>query len=157
MAGLVMGAALEAAVGHGVLGQTSPWLGNVLLSLAAVVLHPCAPGSSAVGAVLIHKGLGAGATVGALTAAMGVHAVVMSSHRRPTARLALAVLVCTVIGATADHWLPSWVVPNFHAVASPTHTALEWVASVLLAIWLTAGLLWLGPRAWLSRLWQHKP
>ncbi|WP_434043103.1 MULTISPECIES: permease [Sorangium] len=161
LVGLVLAAVLEATIEPAAARAIGAPADVVVSALAAVVVHVCAQGATALAAVMIHKGLSIGAALAFLLAGPATNVAVLAVLKRSlggraTAALAIAsVALAVVIGLAANALVPGASVPELHALATHEHGAVEWVCAAALGALLLASFTRLGPRAWFGHMGGH--
>ncbi|WP_199694034.1 permease, partial [Sorangium cellulosum] len=161
LVGLVLAAVLEATIEPAAARAIGAPADVVVSALAAVVVHVCAQGATALAAVMIHKGLSIGAALAFLLAGPATNVAVLAVLKRSlggraTAVLAIAsVALAVVVGLAANALVPGASVPELHALAAHEHGAVEWVCAAALGALLLASFTRLGPRAWFGHMGGH--
>ncbi|WP_437830074.1 permease [Sorangium sp. So ce1153] len=158
LVGLVVAAVLEATLAPDAARALGAPADVVVSALVAVPLHVCAQGATAVAAVMIHKGLSAGAALAFLMAGPATNLAVLAALRRSLgARAAAAIALSSVglavaAGLAANALVPGAAVPELHALAARERAPVEWVCAAALGALLLSGFARLGPRAWLGNM-----
>jgi uncharacterized membrane protein YraQ (UPF0718 family) len=150
--GLLLSAALEAALTPELLGQLpEPW-DSVLASLVALLGRVSALGVVPVVSVLLHKGLSLGAGMTLLwLSPLAAIPLTLWVGRPPTVRAALltytaSALLCIALGEVVERLLTKHDVPELHPLVTHACSPWEYACAVLLALLLVRSLLRLGPR-----------
>ncbi|XXT17652.1 permease [Sorangium sp. So ce429] len=158
LVGLVVAAVLEATLAPAAARALGAPADVVVSALVALPLHVCAQGTTAVAAVMIHKGLSAGAALAFLMAGPATNLAVLAALRRSLgARAAAAIALSSVglavaAGLAANALVPGAAVPELHALAARERAPVEWVCAAALGALLLSGFARLGPRAWLGSM-----
>ncbi|XXY53751.1 permease [Sorangium sp. So ce269] len=158
LVGLVVAAVLEATLAPAAARALGAPVDVVVSALVALPLHVCAQGATAVAAVMIHKGLSAGAALAFLMAGPATNLAVLAALRRSLgARAAAAIALSSVglavaAGLAANALVPGAAVPELHALAARERAPIEWVCAAALGALLLSGFARLGPRAWLGNM-----
>ncbi|WP_438005517.1 permease [Sorangium sp. So ce321] len=158
LVGLVVAAVLEATLAPAAARALGAPADVVVSALVALPLHVCAQGATAVAAVMIHKGLSAGAALAFLMAGPATNLAVLAALRRSLgARVAAAIALSSVglavaAGLAANVLIPGAAVPELHALAARERAPVEWVCAAALGALLLSGFARLGPRAWLGSM-----
>lgn len=138
VAGLVIAAGLEAALGGDAIARVPSWLQlAAALALAAAPISPLT--LTLIAAVLVHKGLTPGAAIACLIASL--------APRRPRP-FALATACAAAAGLAAMRGPPA--IPDLHARLTRAPHAAEWAAAAATGGLLLLALVRQGPRAWLA-------
>ncbi|WP_437503330.1 permease [Sorangium sp. So ce1099] len=158
LVGLVVAAVLEATLAPAAARALGAPADVVVSALVALPLHVCAQGATAVAAVMIHKGLSAGAAIAFLIAGPATNLAVLAALRRSLgARAAAAIALSSVglavaAGLAANALVPGAAVPELHALAARERAPVEWVCAAALGALLLSSFARLGPRAWLGSM-----
>ncbi|WP_437658308.1 permease [Sorangium sp. So ce1182] len=158
LVGLVVAAVLEATLAPAAARALGAPADVVVSALVALPLHVCAQGATAVAAVMIHKGLSAGAALAFLMAGPATNLAVLAALRRSLGARAAAAIVLSSVGLAvasglaANALVPGAAVPELHALAARERAPVEWVCAAALGALLLSGFARLGPRAWLGSM-----
>jgi uncharacterized membrane protein YraQ (UPF0718 family) len=154
--GLLLSAALEAALTPGLLQQLpGPW-DSVLACVLALLGRVSALGVTPLVAVLLHKGLSLGAGLSLLwLSPLASIPLTQWLGRRPSrvfvlfASVALGTL-CMCFGEVAERLLTKHGVPELHPLVTHACSPWEYACAALLALLLVRSLMRLGPRGFAS-------
>lgn len=161
VAGLILACALEAFIvvmPPELAANLSGPAALALSALAGMLVFIPVYGAVPIAAVLIHKGLPAGAALAFLIAASGHgHAKAAAIRARLGSRAAGvftagAVLCAIGAGALADAVLGLRRAPDLHALLADSPGPLAWGAAALTAALIAASIVISGPREWLSTI-----
>ncbi|WP_437732219.1 permease [Sorangium sp. So ce1335] len=161
LVGLVLAAVLEATIEPAAARAIGAPADVVVSALAAVAVHVCAQGATALAAVMIHKGFSVGAALAFLLSGPATNVAVLAALKRALgARAAAAfalssVALAVVVGLAANALVPGASVPELHALAAREHGVIEWVCAAALGALLFASFTRLGPRAWFGQMAGH--
>jgi uncharacterized membrane protein YraQ (UPF0718 family) len=150
--GLLLSAALEAALAPELFARLPPSLAYVLACLLASAGRTNLFGAAPVVAVLVHKGLPLGAGLAYLWLAplTTLPLVAWLGRRALPAELArsaaAATLVSVGLGALLEQFVAPKSVPELHTLVEHDHAIWEYACAVILAASLASSLLRLGPR-----------
>ncbi|MCK6544976.1 permease [Myxococcota bacterium] len=163
--GLVTAALIEPLVHDAALTQIPPWAQVPAGALLGLPLYVCASGSTPLAAVLMHKGLSAGAALALLLTGPATNLTTFGLLRalhgpRVAVRFAISMFVLATIGGwTVDLFFSPDVVALAHPDPRTSASSVAWASLVVLGAW-TLRTLWLaGPRGFLGglRLHDHGP
>lgn len=155
--GLGVAALLEPMLDAGYLAGIDRALAVPLMALIGVPLYVCASGATPLVAILMHKGLGAGAAIAFLLTGPATNITTFGVLRRLHGRraalafgLGVAGLAC-IIGWTVDGFIELPPL-DLHDVAAEGASIIEIVALVALGLVFLASLLRQGPRGVLAQV-----
>jgi hypothetical protein len=156
--GLGVAALLEPHLDEGALASLSPALQTVALALVALPLYLCAAGATPVAAVLVHKGVAAGAALAFLlvgpATSMPTVAMLKRIHGRATSwGFAVVVVVGAVLaGLVADPIVAGRVDPALHQKALAPPSVLEMISLMVVVGLVVASLARQGVRGFLVQI-----
>lgn len=158
LVGLMLAAAIEAAIDPTLIARLGAPFDVVLGALVAVPVYVCAQGATPLAAVLVHKGASVGAALAFLWVGPSTNLPILAVLRRELgARAAFAFGLMSLAlaigsGLVANRFVRPASLPAVHPLVAHAHHPLEWAAAGLLALLLFASVLRVGPRAWLSAM-----
>ena len=155
VAGLLVAAGLEASLDPSWMMMPPALAPLLVLPLLAAMFGATPLFLVPTAAVLLHKGLGAGAVLAMLLAGpIGGRArrALVTSH--PHAFVLGASVLSAILGWTLSHWV-SIPAPPLHIWSATPPSLVELAAALLLGALLVVSLLRLGPSLWLGQLAQQ--
>ena len=154
--GLLLAAALEAALTPELLGSLPNTWHSVLAGLIALLGRASALTLVPVVAVLLHKGLslGAGLTLLWLSPLAAISLTLWLGHRPTVRATVLASLMtgvlCIGLGEVVERLLTNHHVPELHPLVMHACSPWEYACAALLALLIVRSLMRLGPRGFAS-------
>ena len=158
LVGLGMAALLEPALSAESLGALPRWIAVPVLAAAGAPLYVCASGATPLVAVLLHKGVSAGAALAFLLTGPATNATTFGVLARLHGRkVAVAFALCVTglavgLGWGVDALLPDPTVPPLSAANADDASILSWICLALLTALLGASLLRQGPRGMVRQI-----
>lgn len=161
LAGLMIASLMEPALHSDQLVAGLGGFDVPLMALAGIPAYVCASGATPFVAVLMHKGLSAGAAIAFLLTGPATNAttfgVLTRLHGR---RVAVVFGVSMFAVATALGYLTNLVLPSpseiaLHDIASDEHHVIQWASAAVLAVLLLVSWFRRGPRGWVGDLSLH--
>lgn len=157
VAGLFLASLLEPLVDTNWLAQLPATIEVPLFATLGIPLYVCASGATPLVAILMHKGLSAGAAIAFLLTGPATNLVtfrVLSALHGKRVALAFGAFVtalAVVIGYLVNLWLPAVELP-LHELAATQASPLNTVCLGLLVTMLAVSLLRQGPRGFIDQL-----
>jgi uncharacterized membrane protein YraQ (UPF0718 family) len=156
--GLLIAAAVEAALDPALLGRLGePW-SALLAAVLALPMYVCAQAATPLAAVLLHKGASVGAALAFLWIGPALSMPLLGLLRRTVGRRATAaialgsVLAAAAISVTAGWLVAPNSVPEVHPLLSSANASWEQALALVLGALLLSSLLRLGPRAFFAAM-----
>ena len=159
--GLLMAAAVEPLIHDAALTELPSWAQVPLGALLGLPLYVCASGSTPLAAVLMHKGLSAGAVLALLLTGPATNittfGVLRSLHGAKVAwRFAFGMLLFATLGGwMVDAFVPLSDVPVLHRAEEEPASLLSWAALAVIGGWLLRALWLAGPRGFVAAISVH--
>jgi uncharacterized membrane protein YraQ (UPF0718 family) len=154
--GLLVAALLEPMLAAGFLGELPAPLAVVAAAAIGVPMYVCASGVTPLVAVLLHKGLGAGAALAFLITGPATNITTFGVlHRlhgpKVAARFAVVVAGAAILlGLAVDMWLPGVALPELHVLSEHAHGPVEWMSAAALVALFAGTLVRQGPRGFVD-------
>ncbi|AUX47048.1 hypothetical protein SOCE26_085600 [Sorangium cellulosum] len=161
LVGLVLAAVADAALAPAAASALGAPADVVVSALAAMPFYVCALGATPLAAVMIHKGLSAGAALAFLLVGPAMNVAVLAVLKRSLGARAAAVFalasvaVAVALGLAANALVAGAAVPELHALLAHEHALIEWLCAAALGALLLASFMRLGPRAWFGNMSAH--
>ncbi len=156
--GLLIAAFVEPTFGGSLLTRAPAQLDVPALALLGIPVYVCAAGATPIVAVLMHKGLSAGAAIAFLLTGpatnVSTFGMLARLHGRAVAAVfALAMIVTsTALGIAVNLAFAKPALPELHAAAQRTPSSIEVASLVILGALLLASLFRQGPRGLVAQL-----
>ena len=157
LAGIGVAALVEPLLAPDALAAVPGPVAVLIAALIGVPAYVCAAGATPLLAMLLHKGVSTGAALAFLVTGPATNVVAIAALRnlegKKTARAFVVALAmgAVAVGIGVDQ-LPPVPLPDLHLAADHAHTAVEWVAAVVIVALFAAALVRNGAPGFLEPL-----